>query len=81
MKRLINFIRPFKALLLAGLLAGPILSFNVIAAEADMHWSPSDVLNDGNGDYAYFADPNNWDSRVVSGSWIIRRLAVTLLAS
>jgi hypothetical protein len=64
-QRLVNSSRLFKALLLAGLLAAPTLAFNAMAVESDNHWSPLDVLNDGNGPYAYFADPNNWDAAVV----------------
>ncbi len=59
--------RLFKTLLLAAVLAAPNLAFNALAAEADMHWTPVDVFNDGGGDYAYFDDPNNWGSFVAPG--------------
>jgi hypothetical protein len=59
--------RLFKTLLLACVLAAPNLAFNAMAAEADMHWSPVDVYNDGGGDYAYFDDANNWGSTVAPG--------------
>jgi hypothetical protein len=57
----------FKSLLLASLLAAPTLAFTAMAAESDNHWSPFDVMDDGNGPYAYFADPYNWDAAVVPG--------------
>ena len=63
MKTMVKSSRMFKALLLAGLLAAPTPAFNAMAA--DNHWSPLDVMNDGNGPYAYFSDPNNWDAAVV----------------
>jgi hypothetical protein len=57
---MINSIRPFKASLLAGLVAGPMLAFNAMAVpETDYHWSPSDIAADGS---ASFEDPLNWDS-------------------
>ena len=57
----------FKSLLLAGLLAGPMLAFNAMAQNReDDHWSPTDVFTDGNGNQAaYYADPNNWSEVVV----------------
>lgn len=56
-----------KTLLVAGLLAATSLAFNATAQNSDTHWSPFNVLDDGNGPYAYFADPANWDSAVVPG--------------
>src|SRR6266568_8171378 len=47
-----------KTLLVGGLLAATTLAFNAMAD--DNHWSPFNVINDGNGPYAYFADPANW---------------------
>jgi len=57
----------FKSLLLAGLLAGPMLAFNAMAqSREDDHWSPTDVFTDANGNQAaYYADPNNWGLGVV----------------
>ena len=60
MKRKINFSGAFKALLVAGLLASPMLASNAIAA--DNSWSPLDLNPDGS---ANFADPNNWSLAVV----------------
>ncbi len=62
-----NSPQPFKALLLAGLLAGPWLAFNAMAVpETDYHWSPLDVITDPSGtNYAYFDDSQNWDSGFV----------------
>src|SRR5215472_2495673 len=67
MKRKISSFQALKSLLLAGLLAAPMLAFNARAQNTDSHWSPvTDVFPDGNGGfYAYFADPLNWDSGVV----------------
>jgi len=67
MKTKINFSQTFKALLLAGLLAGPMLAFNAMAQNReDNHWSPLDVYTDGNGNqYAYWDDANNWSMAVV----------------
>ncbi len=67
MKTKINFSQTFKALLLAGLLAGPMLAFNAMAQNReDNHWSPLDVYLDGDGNqYAYWNDPNNWSLAVV----------------
>ncbi len=55
-------LRARAILLGAGLLASASLVFN--AAAVDNHWSPFDVMDDGNGPYAYFGDPNNWDLAV-----------------
>jgi Immunoglobulin domain len=57
----------FKSLLLAGLLAGPMLAFNTMAqTREDDHWSPTDVFTDAHGNTAaYYADPNNWGLGVV----------------
>src|SRR5712692_1721102 len=51
----------FKSLLLAGLLAGPMLAFNTMAQNReDIHWSPVDIFTDGSGNqYAYWDDANN----------------------
>ena len=64
MKREINSSLALRALLVACLLAAPNLIFNAMAAEVDNHWSPFVVMDDGNGPYAYFADPDNWDQAV-----------------
>jgi hypothetical protein len=67
MKRMINSIRPFKALLLAGLLVGPMFVLNAMAqSREDNHWSPQDISTDGSGNqYAYWNDSNNWSELVV----------------
>jgi hypothetical protein len=67
MKRKINSCRMFKSLLLAGLLAGPMLAFNATAAtREDDHWSPSTVFTDVHGNQAaYWNDPGNWSLSVV----------------
>ncbi len=67
MKRMINFSRLFKTLLLAGLLAGPMLAFNAMAQNReDIHWTPLDIFTDGSGNqYAYWDDTNNWSTQVV----------------
>ena len=59
--------RLFKSLLLAGLLAGPMVAYNSMAANReDDHWSPSNVFTDGNGNQAaYWNDPGNWSLAVV----------------
>jgi hypothetical protein len=51
-----------KSLLLASLIAGPMLAFNVTAAtREDDHWSPLDVFIDVNGNQAAtWNDPDNW---------------------
>jgi len=54
-----NSFHSFKAPLLAGLLAGPILAFNAMAI--DNVWSPIDTFSNPDGSqYAYFNDANNW---------------------
>lgn len=62
MKKKINSYKCLKWLLLAGLLAAPMLAFNAKAQTEDNSWAPStDVLMDAsNNPYAYFNDPNNW---------------------
>jgi hypothetical protein len=57
----------FKSLLLAGLLAGPMLGFNAMAQNReDIQWSPLDIYTDGSGNqYAYWDDANNWAGGVV----------------
>ena len=66
MKRKISSFQPLKSLLLAGLLAAPMLAFNVMAQNSDSHWSPLNTFTDGSGNTAaYFEDPGNWDSAAV----------------
>jgi len=67
MKRMINSPRMFKALLLAGLLAGPMLAFNAMAqSRQDVHWSPLDIFIDaGSNQFAYWDDANNWQGGIV----------------
>ena len=68
MKRIVKSSRMFKSLLLASLLAGPMLAFNAMAANReDDHWSPSEgVFTDVHGNQAaYWNDPNNWSLAVV----------------
>ena len=62
MKRMINSLRPFKALLLAGALAGPVLAYTSMAApRTDDHWSPVNVFTDVHGNQAAgWDDPANW---------------------
>ncbi|HXI72648.1 MAG TPA: immunoglobulin domain-containing protein [Verrucomicrobiae bacterium] len=57
----------FKSLLLTGLLAGPMLAYNAMAASReDDHWSPSNVFTDVHGNQAaYWNDPANWGLLVV----------------
>ena len=57
----------FKSLLLAGLLAGPVLAFNAMAQNReDIAWSPLDTSTDENGNtIAYWDDGNNWAGGVV----------------
>jgi hypothetical protein len=57
----------FKSLLLAGLLAGPMLAFNTMAQNReDIHWSPLDIFTDGSGNqYAYWDDAQNWTGGIV----------------
>ena len=59
--------RLVKTLLLAGLLAGPMLAFNTMAQNReDIHWNPQDILVDGSGNqYAYWDDANNWVGGIV----------------
>ena len=56
-----------KSLLLAGLLAGPVLAYNAMAApRTDDHWSPSMVYTDVHGNQAAaWNDPANWSLAVV----------------
>jgi hypothetical protein len=67
MKTKINFSQTFNALLLAGLLAGPMLAFNAMAqTREDIQWSPLDTFTDESGNqYAYWDDANNWAGGVV----------------
>jgi Immunoglobulin domain len=67
MKQMMNSSRMFKSLLLAALLAGPMLAFNAAAQNReDIHWAPQDIFTDGNGNqYAYWDDANNWAGGVV----------------
>ncbi len=67
MNRMMNPSRMVKSLLLAGLLAGPMLALNVTAANReDDHWSPLDVFTDVNGNQAAaWNDPDNWSEVVV----------------
>ena len=67
MKRKINSYKPFKCLLLAGLLAVPMLAYNAMAAtREDDHWSPNTVFTDVHGNQAaYWNDPGNWGLAVV----------------
>jgi hypothetical protein len=67
MNQMINPSRMVKSLLLASLLAGPVLAFNAMAqTREDNHWSPTDVFTDGSGNqYAYWDDANNWSLLVV----------------
>jgi hypothetical protein len=67
MKKMLKPSRMFTALLLAGLLAGPMLAFNAMSQNReDIHWSPLDTFTDGSGNqYAYWDDTNNWTGGVV----------------
>jgi len=59
MKRKVNSFQPLKSLLLAGLLAAPMLAFNAMAqGRTDIVWSPLDFNPDGVT--ANYADPQNW---------------------
>lgn len=62
MKTKINSSHPLKALLLAGLLAGPMLALNAMAqGQEDNSWAPFNVSTDASGNpYANFNDPANW---------------------
>lgn len=64
MKTKINFHRPLKALLVAGLLAGTTVAFN--AKATDIQWAPSVTYYDAlNNPYAYFNDAANWSLAVL----------------
>jgi hypothetical protein len=66
MKSKINFLPTLKTLLVAGLMAAPVLAFN--AGAADNSWAPQDIFTSVSGggiQYAYFADLNNWSLGVV----------------
>ena len=67
MKRIVKPSQLFRSLLLAGLLAGPMLAFNAMSANReDDHWSPTDVFTDVHGNQAaYWDDANNWGLGVV----------------
>lgn len=67
MKKPINSFKAFKTLLLAGLLAGPVLAFNMMAqTREDIAWSPLDISTDGSGNqYAYWDDANNWQNGTI----------------
>jgi hypothetical protein len=67
MKTMVKSSRLFKGLLMAGLLAGPMLAFNAMAqTREDIAWSPLDINTDGSGNqYAYWDDANNWAGGVV----------------
>ena len=69
MKTLLNFSQRFKALLLVGLLAGPLLADKTMAqTEYTQSWNPADVYTDGDGNqYAYWNDLNNWSLSEVPG--------------
>ena len=56
-----------KSVLLAGLIAGPVLAFNAMAQNReDDHWSPLDTWSDVNGNqYAAWNDANNWSEDIV----------------
>ncbi|HEY3854248.1 MAG TPA: immunoglobulin domain-containing protein [Verrucomicrobiae bacterium] len=59
MKTKNNSLQKFKALFVAGLVAGPMLAFNALAI--DNVWAPADAVSNPDGSqYAYFNDPNNW---------------------
>jgi len=64
MKRKLSTFQPLKCLLLAGLLAAPMLVFNAIAS--DNKWAPVNISTDGSGNQsAYFADASNWSLAAV----------------
>jgi hypothetical protein len=67
MKSKINSSQPFKALIVASLLATLSLTFNAMAqTREDNHWSPLNVSTDVDGNpYAYWNDPNNWSLATV----------------
>ncbi len=63
MKTKSNPYQLFKCLLLAGLLAAPMLALNATAStREDVQWSPLDTWTDdtGTNTYAAWDDPNNW---------------------
>jgi len=67
MKKKISSFQLPKSLLVAGLLAGPILAFNAMSQNReDIQWSPLDTWTDGSGNtYAAWDDPNNWQGGAV----------------
>lgn len=65
MKKKITSSRLLRLLLLAGLLAVPLLAFNARAQFEDNNWTPADVADDGGGPYAYFGDFANWSLNFV----------------
>jgi hypothetical protein len=69
MKLNLCFSQTLKALLLIGLLAGPIMAIKTMAlTEINVTWVPQDVYYDNNNNpYAYWNDPNNWSTGVVPG--------------
>jgi Immunoglobulin domain len=63
MKGIMKSSYPFKARLLAGLLA---LAFKAHAGYDAATWSPVNIVTDGAGNkYAYWNDPANWNTGVV----------------
>lgn len=63
MKGIMKSAYPFKALLLAGLLA---LAFKAHAGYDAATWSPVDIVTNGaDHHYAYWNDPANWNTGVV----------------
>ena len=67
MKSTIKPSGAFKALLVAGLLAAPMLAFNARAITyTDVQWTPFDILYDAGGNpYALWSDPANWSTGYV----------------
>jgi hypothetical protein len=62
-KRTLKASRASKALLLAGLLAAPMLAINAGAITyTDLTWTPQNIVTDtgGNPLYALWSDPSNW---------------------
>src|SRR6185503_2400325 len=57
------------------------LVFNAMAQNTDTHWAPSNLLDNGNGPYAYFAEDGNWDSAVVPGYTNINGGTVRVMVS
>jgi len=80
MKKTTSF-QAIKTLLVGGLLAATNLAFNAMAQNTDTHWSPFNVLDDGYGPYAYFAEDVNWDSAVVPGYTNINGGTVRVMVS